>query len=670
MHKVILALRGPGPTGAAHAGSTLGPMVVSRMTDQVGRVLGGRYRLIAPIGSGASALVFLADDTRLRRRVAVKVLHQGLADDEAFLRRFRAEAQSAAALNHPNVLAVYDWGDDHREPYLVTEYLGGGSLRGMLDAGRRLSLSQALVVGLEAARALDYAHNRGFVHRDIKPANLLFGDEGRLRIGDFGLARALAEAAWTEPAGAMIGTARYACPEQARGQLVDGKGDVYSLGLVLIEAVTGWVPFTADTTIATLMARVDTPVAVPDELGPLRGILERAGRPDPSERPDAGEFAVRLLATSAHLDPPAPLSLAGATATAGDIAVIDRDPTQLPPLANGYGAGEDEAPVVPAEPESGAVVETKADAPAAPPRRRRRRRRWLIALFVVIALLALGAGAAFAWTKLQVPTHKVPTLVGLTEQQARAQAQANHWNVRKLDGRADFSTPGNVIAQDPVPGKSLAENKTMTITVSLGNTLVPVPGDLVGKTIGDATAELQATSLDVGTQTPQHDEKTGAGIVLAVDPATPPQLPKGEKVNLTVSDGPAPRTVPQLTPTMTFDQASQALAAVQLDAVQADGINQYSVTVPAGQIIGTDPPAGTQVPRDSKVKVIFSKGPQPIPIPDVRGQSVADASAALQAAGFPVVGVTGSPTNPVLFTDPPPLEPHPKGTGVTLFTRK
>ena len=248
------------------------------MTDQIGRVLSGRYRLIAPIGSGASALVYLADDTRLRRRVAVKLLHQALAEDEAFLRRFRAEAQAAAALNHPHVLAVYDWGDDEREPYLITEYLGGGSLRAMLDAGRRLTPSQGLMVGLEAARGLEYAHTRGFVHRDIKPANLLFGEDGRLRIGDFGLARALAEAAWTEPSGAMLGTARYACPEQARGEPASGKGDVYSLALVLIEAVTGRVPFAADTTIATLMARVDTPVDVPAELGPLRGVLARAGR--------------------------------------------------------------------------------------------------------------------------------------------------------------------------------------------------------------------------------------------------------------------------------------------------------------------------------------------------------------------------------------------------------
>ena len=436
-------------------------MVVSRMTDQVGRVLGGRYRLIAPIGSGASALVFLADDTRLRRRVAVKVLHQGLADDEAFLRRFRAEAHSAAALNHPNVLAVYDWGEDDREPYLVTEYLGGGSLRGMLDAGRRLSVSQALVVGLEAARALDYAHTRGFVHRDIKPANLLFGEEGRLRIGDFGLARALAEAAWTEPAGAMIGTARYACPEQARGQLVDGKGDVYSLGLVLIEAVTGRVPFTADTTIATLMGRVDTPVDVPEELGPLRQVLERAGRPDPAERPDAGELAVRLLAASEQLDRPEPLPLVGATATAG------RHRRRRP------GSRRSCRPFGPTtwRRTSRRSREPPSRAPTSPKRRRASGDgAGSSRLLIVLAVLALGSGAAFAWVKLRVPTHKVPTLVGLTEQQAREQAQANHWNVKQARRPPGRSVPGNVIAQDPEAGKSLAENKTVTITVSLGNT--------------------------------------------------------------------------------------------------------------------------------------------------------------------------------------------------------
>jgi len=169
---------------------------MSRMSTEVGRVLGQRYRIVTPIGMGASAQVFLADDARLRRRVAVKMLHAALAGDADFLRRFRAEARAAAALSHPNVVAVYDWGDDE-VAFIVTEFLAGGSLRALLDGGSLLSPAQALLVGLEAARALDYAHRRGFVHRDIKPANLLFGEEGRLRVADFGLARALAEAAWT-----------------------------------------------------------------------------------------------------------------------------------------------------------------------------------------------------------------------------------------------------------------------------------------------------------------------------------------------------------------------------------------------------------------------------------------------------------------------------------------
>ena len=278
-------------------------MALSRLTDRVGQVLSDRYRLLAPIGTGASATVYLADDVTLRRRVAVKILHQGLSEDEAFLRRFRAEAQAAAALNHPNVMAVYDWGHDN-VPFVVTEYLGGGSLRTMLDQGHRLSPAQALLVGLSAGRGLDYAHRRGFVHRDIKPANLLFDEEARLRIADFGLARALAEAAWTEPQGAVLGTARYASPEQARGETLDGRSDVYSLALVLIETVTGRVPFSGDTTIGTLMARVDRPVDVPESLGALRPALAAAGVPRPENRPDASEFTRSLHGGGRRAGPP------------------------------------------------------------------------------------------------------------------------------------------------------------------------------------------------------------------------------------------------------------------------------------------------------------------------------------------------------------------------------
>ncbi|MDP9388249.1 MAG: serine/threonine protein kinase, partial [Actinomycetota bacterium] len=284
-------------------------MATSRMADHVGRVLGGRYRLLGPIGTGASAHVFLADDVTLRRRVAVKVLHPALAEDESFLRRFRAEAQQAAALTHPNVMRVFDWGESGDGPYLVLEHLGGGSLRDLLDAGHLLSPSQALVVGLEAARALDYAHRRGLAHRDVKPANLVFDEEGRLCIADFGLARALAEAAWTEPAGAMLGTARYASPEQAQGLSVDGKADVYSLALVLVEAVTGHVPFSADTTIATLMARVGATLEAPPALGPLGPVVEQAAAPDPADRLDARQLVQSLDQAGRQLPPPDPLPL-------------------------------------------------------------------------------------------------------------------------------------------------------------------------------------------------------------------------------------------------------------------------------------------------------------------------------------------------------------------------
>ena len=319
----------------------------SRMSIEVGRVLGQRYRIVTPIGMGASAQVFLADDARLRRRVAVKMLHEALAGDADFLRRFRAEARSAAALSHPNVVAVYDWGDDE-VAFIVTEYLAGGSLRALLDSGELLSPGQALLVGLEAARALDYAHRRGFVHRDIKPANLLFGEEGRLRVADFGLARALAEAAWTEPQGAVLGTARYASPELATGEQLTGKADVYSLALVLIEAVTGQVPFTADTTLGTLMARVNKALVVPEALGPLRRVLERAGAADPADRIDARTMAGGLLAAARGLGQPGPLPLAGALPK-GDAPVADADPTLHSPVVDDGGA------------EDGAVVDLRDD---------------------------------------------------------------------------------------------------------------------------------------------------------------------------------------------------------------------------------------------------------------------------------------------------------------------
>ncbi|MGQ0618208.1 MAG: protein kinase domain-containing protein [Acidimicrobiia bacterium] len=641
-------------------------MVASRMSEQIGRVLSGRYRLVAPIGSGASALVFLADDTRLRRRVAVKLLHHGLADDEAFLRRFRSEAQSAAALNHPHILAVYDWGEDDAEPYLVTEYLAGGSLRSILDKGLRLTPSQALMIGLEATRALDHAHTRGFVHRDIKPANLLFGEEGRLRIGDFGLARALAEAAWTEPAGVMVGTARYASPEQARGEPVDGKGDVYSLVLVLIEAVTGSVPFAADTTIATLMARVAHPIEVPEALGPLRNVLARAGQADPGDRPDAAELAIGLLAAAEDLSRPERLPLGGPGPPSVQQPDAGRDPTLMP-----LGAGSDLA--------RADTVRVDAAAAAAPMevgRRRHRRvpipagnrggrRRWGLVAGLAVLVVALVAVAVLVVPPLLVPSHPVPALVRLTEQQARLQIDANNWAIRKVEARRDGTLPGEIIDQDPPPASELKENETVTITVSLGNELRQVPLDLSGQTTEAAAATLAAAGLTLGTTTEEFDESVPQGSVIKRAPDTPSEVPRDGPVNLIVSRGPTPRVVPAIPAGSTSDQAVALLSAVQLKAARKE---VFSETVPTGQIMGTEPAAGAEAARDSTVQVLFSKGPQPVPVPDVRGANVIDATNALQASGLRVTGVRGNPFARVRSTDPATGTPVPRGAGVVLVT--
>jgi eukaryotic-like serine/threonine-protein kinase len=626
------------------------------MTDLVGRVLSGRYRLIAPIGSGASAQVFLADD-------------------EGFLRRFRAEAQAAASLNHPNIVAVYDWGEDEGTPYLVTEYLAGGSLRAVLDRGVRLSPSQALLVGLETTRALDYAHRRGFVHRDIKPANLLFGEDQRLRVADFGLARALAEAAWTEPAGAVLGTARYASPESARGEAVDGRADVYSLGLVMIEVVTGRVPFAADTTIATLMARVDTPVEVSTALGPLRRVLVRAGQPTPEDRPDAGEFAVGLMAAAEELARPDPLPLVGATLADG-MPVADLDPTMLPGAANGTdtGSGADATLVTTTltsdegDSRNGAVGALDDDAVGLEPEETpRRRRRWLRAVLAVLLLAALTVGGLLAWQALAVPSHPVPELVGLDRAAAIDLIEENGWDYEILEGRADGSTPGQILAQDPLPDVELDEGELVRLTVSLGQDLRSVPADLAGLPFDQASARLVEAGFAVGDVQRAFDEAVPVDAVIALAEGTPPEVETGTPIGLVVSDGPQPRTVPAITAGSAPADVCAALAAVQLGCTQ---VEVFSDTVPAGQVVDANPPPGTQVPRDSAVEVRVSRGPELVVVPDVSTRSVQEAIAVLEGAGLRVDGVVGNPGQTVLITDPLPNSQVPRGTGVILYTRR
>ena len=640
---------------------------MSRLTDQIGRVLSGRYRLIAPLGTGASAQVFLADDVRLRRRVAVKLLHAALADDETFLKRFRAEAQAAASLSHPNIVAVYDWGDDDGRPYIVTEHLSGGSLRDVLDDHGTLTASQALLVGLEATRALDYAHRRGFVHRDIKPANLLFGEDGRLRVADFGLARALAEAAWTEPQGAVLGTARYASPEQAQGESVDGRADVYSLGLVLIEAVSGSVPFAADTTIATLMGRVGKPVPVPEVLGVLQKPLERAGQPNPSDRSDASQLAVSLMACAEQLPRPEPIPLATGAPVVDLTDDGDADATMLGSSAHApsrvVAPGEEtvtDVPV-PAATRAAPAFAPDGDGGYAPPRRRR---RWPIAILAVVLAALLGVGAAWAVVEARTPSYEVPVLIGTTEEAARQAVDGYGWEIERRTERVDGSEAGRVLRTEPEAGRQLDKGDTLVLYVSLGTTLAPVPGDLVGKTLVEAAAALQAAGSFVPKVTEAHDEEVGAGIVLAVAPETSGELPKGSEVALTVSKGPAPRTVPSGLAGKSYEEAAAAIQAAQLVPVRVD---DFSDTVPAGAVIGLRPGEGTEVPRDSDVEVVVSKGPDLVAVPSVQGSNLEGAVAKLEAAGLTAGDVFGPANGRPFATDPPEGTQVKRGSAVNIY---
>lgn len=722
----------------------------SRLTDEIGRVVGGRYRLVAAVGAGPSAQVFLADDVRLRRRVAVKLLAEALAEEEAFVERFRAEMQAAAGLRHPHILVVHDWGTTGGL-HLVTEYLEGGSLRALLDRGARLSPSQALQVGLAAARALEFAHSRGVVHRDVRPSNLIFTDDGRLRVGDFGLARAFAEAAWTEPLGAGGAAARYASPEQAQGRSVDGRADVYSLALVLVETVTGQLPFQTDTALGTLMARVGAPLVVPEELGPLVGPLTRAGIDDPEERLDAGGLVVALMAIAGSLPPPDVLPLAppvpeivdegpheddtlvvtgealialrksqsessveqsvtsitvpplvidpfespvgNASSVGADVVepaaavTPDEGPdiepwigagrppsaTPTPPPASQQHADEpDPSPDDPSEHESEpASIATIADAPDVDEEERRRhnRRRWTIAWvsLLVVALIGGGVVGGLIWHAHQAPTHPIPSVSGKTEAAASAQLRRLGFVPAVRHERRDGSTKGELLGVDPSVGKHVAEGRTVTLMVSLGQTLVTVPQDLSNVAEAKATAQLAKLGLSPSESQSAWSETVVQGDVIGIAPGTPKQLEKGSAVTLVVSKGPEPRVIPDSSG-MSPDQATAALT--QLGLVPHT-VERYDTKVDNGGLVGFEPGSGTSVQRGSDVNVVVSKGLL-VAIPSLDGvRTVPQAIAKLQAAGLVAASLTGTGNlsgRPVSF-DPPEGKLVVKGSAVNIVVR-
>jgi len=691
------------------------------ITDSIGRVLGDRYRLVSALGTGASAHVYLADDVSLHRRVAIKVLHPALAGDTAFLKRFRAEARAVAALNHPNILQVYDWGEEDGSPYLVLEYLAGGSLRQVYDTGTLLTPEQAVHIGLQATAGLDYAHRRGLVHRDIKPANLLFDADSRLRIADFGLARALAEAAWTEPDGAILGTARYAAPEQVEGWTLDGKADVYALAIVLYEGVTGQVPFAGDTTVATLMARVGTLLPEHEALGPLNEVLVWAAAPEPEERYDAAAFALRLRALALALPEPGPLPLvepvpptddavpaeaaavttvvaavrtaprtpSGDTTELGVPGILEAgEPTRLVEageptrvveageptrvVATGDGGPPDDGAEAAADPD-GADGTGDTDGAVAPAGTRRRW-PWLVGIAAVVVALVAGGVALAVQAKLFTPSHPVPVLVGRTVPAARQAVAPLHFTVHQTGTAYSITlAAGLIVTQQPGARSggrptSAKEGTTIAVVVSRGVPPVAIPSNLATySNCGDAIKALQNIHL-VGVcpaSAQQYSSTVPAGAVLGSNPAT--TAPYGSTVTIITSKGHAPVAIPAVTGSgSTYASASAALTAAGLVPAES---KVYSSTVPSGEVVGTAPdPSGGLVAYGSTVTVDVSLGPKPVIIPDVVGDSVNTAVNQLQALGLKVTTYGPSSAAIVVYISPGAGTSVLPGSSVTLDT--
>jgi len=611
----------------------------SAVSDLAGRVLAGRYLLHGAVGTGASGRVYVAEDTRLKRRVAVKVLHAALAEDAAFLRRFRAEAQLAASLHHPHIVTVHDWGDDD-VPFMVLELLEGGSLRAMFDQGTFLSVPQAARVGRDVASALEYAHARGVLHRDIKPANLLFDEHGIVRVADFGLARALAEASWTEPAGAVFGTARYASPEQARGAQLDARSDLYSLALVIVESVTGRLPFAGDTTLGTLTARTLQPIVATEALGPLEPVIDRVGMIDPNDRyPDAGTLRQALADAADALPPPGPLLLAGMVDRA------DPHPTRAAPDRSAAPLFDQDAAEVMVVPPRDATKEAR------PARRRvtgeRRMVPWIVAIVLIVTV---GLAAAAVAQVGNGRTFAIPGLRGLTIDQAKASAQSAGIAVSVSATRASPDPKGTVIQQSPAAG-NFSGTRRVTLVVSDGPAPVAVPS-IQNLPWSAAKQALDAAGLIYST-TPatRPSETVPSGNVLQVTPGVGTSVSPDQTVTVVLSSGHAPVPVPDVS------KKSVAVATTMLEAahfkVKRAPAAEFSATVDRGDVIGTTPAINAKAAYGSTVIVHVSKGPDLVLVPDVTFETIEQATIDLEAYGLQVGNVRNyRPGGVVMSQDP------------------
>ncbi len=591
----------------------------------------------------------------MHRRVAVKLLHAGLAADPRFARRFESEARSSAQLNHPHVLAVYDWSDTD-PAYLVSELLDGGSLRSLLDGPHppprepgqanscTLSSSQALMVGLQAAKGLIYAHERGFVHRDIKPANLLFDAQGRLRIADFGIARAVAEAAWTEPEGALIGTARYAAPEQASTAAVDGRADVYGLALSLVESVTGFVPLTAPTALSTMLLRQDANVEVSDELGPLAPILEAAGRADPAERIDATALAKGLYQAASSMPRPGRLPLVPIDVEAVPVDVRRSNEVEASIDANGA--------IVLGDP----TIDLRPDHPrgASSPGPSQPVDVSTMATSVHQAVLPGAVEGRNDTAELSAgPDHPHLDHPHLDhshlDHSYRDHASSDHSDRADPDGGENDDDvvdtedvrrrwPFAVLLVLLVAAAGLVYRGVdfdPTEITEVFTTPTHPMGTFVGQDIADVRRDIELNNWLVEVDDTIRQDGSVPGEVLSQTPEPGVEYEEGLIVTLVVSAGVELRLVPTLIG-LQLAEAEQLITDVKLVVGTVSEVDDE--TIPVGEVVAASVEPDDELETGSTIDLTISRGPAPRAIPPIQGLDAAGAQAAIELVQLVFVG--------------------------------
>ncbi|MGZ6927962.1 MAG: Stk1 family PASTA domain-containing Ser/Thr kinase [Acidimicrobiia bacterium] len=571
-------------------------------------VYADRYEIVREIARGGMANVYLARDTKLDRLVALKVLPAELSRDPTFVERFRLEAQSAASLNDPTIVAVYDWGQEQDTSFIVMEFVEGRTLRDVITRGP-VEPVQAARIGSDIAKALAAAHRAGVVHRDVKPGNVLITPDDEVKVADFGIARANGTGDGLTRTGAVMGTATYFSPEQAQGLAVDARSDVYSLGVVLYEMVTGTVPFVGDSAVSVAYLHVREPVPAPsrhrqDVPPALEAIILTCLQKDPAARyQSADDLRADLMRFTRGQSPVGGPATAAVTAVGGDETMA---------MAR--------TSIAPAVTTAGRVPPRKSRGPVA----------LVVALLVVlIAVIAFLLVQVFKNDTSSAKSVAVHNVVGLKEADAKANLEAQGFKVT-VRRESNTRDKGIVFDQDPQEGVIAKQGDRVTILVSSGGETVTVP-KLAGENVIVATKKLEDLNFIVDQQSIASDT-VPVNIVIRTSPKGGSKQPPNSTVTLFVSAGPAPVTVPDVTGLDQVDATQKLVDA----GFRVSKTLEASTTVPAGRVIRTQPAAGQPEPKDTPITIVVSSGPKQATVPDVVGMSQGAATNALQAEGFTV----------------------------------